>query len=58
MVVRTRTERIQYAPCILLSLVLFGRYMPSIAQKTHNTEVCRRKDSVNTVSDPLGKTLC
>lgn len=33
MVVRTRADvRIQYAPCILLSLVLYGRYMPSMVQ--------------------------
>ena len=30
MVVRTHADRIQYAPCILLCLVLFDRNMPSI----------------------------
>ena len=32
MVVRTHADRIQYPPCILLCLVLFGRNMPSIVQ--------------------------
>ena len=32
MVVRTHADRIQYAPCILLFLVLFGRNMPIIVQ--------------------------
>ena len=32
MVVRTHADRIQFAPCILLCLVLFGRNMPSIVQ--------------------------
>ena len=32
MVVRTHADRIQFAPCILLCLVLFCRSMPSIVQ--------------------------
>ena len=32
MVVRTHADRVQYAPCILLCLLLFGRNMPSIVQ--------------------------
>ena len=33
MVVRTHADCIQFAPCILLCLALFGRNMPSIVQK-------------------------